>query len=233
MSDPRCIVHIKLYNKKLYDFLERYAQRGFFQRDKVIMTASSGDVIYPVENLLDIEKREWDENFNIHIIDMFGGDVYHVPEGIYDVIPCFLIYLAEMFHWERDSFLEFKESFLKEQSEIQKCFDKVEWEAEWIDNRYSWDGIYKWTEKFCYDRFSDRSEHTKTTYKLGLDAEKYLESGHCDEDEKYLYEQAIKERSKYSDYNWDELCERMYPADFKFEDWTEEELNDIVPEAWE
>ena len=146
---------------------------------------------------------------------------------------CFLIYLAETFHWERNSFLEFKESFLKEQSEIQKCFDKVEWEAEWIDNRYSWDGIYKWTEKFCYDRFSDRSEHTKTTYKLGLDAEKYLESGHCDEDEKYLYEQAIKERSKYSDYNWDELCERMYPADFKFEDWTEEELNDIVPEAWE
>ena len=122
MSDPKCIVHIKLYNKKLYDFLERYAQRGFFQRDKVIMTASSGDVIYPVENLSDIEKREWDENSNIHIIDMFGGDVYHVPEGIYDVIPCFLIYLAEMFHWERDSFLEFKESFLKEQSEIQKCF---------------------------------------------------------------------------------------------------------------
>jgi hypothetical protein len=218
MSDPRSRVLIKLYNKQLYDFLARFAQKGLFQKDKLIITSSSDGREFPFENLSEIGKREWDENTDICIIDRFGGDVYHVPEGIYDVIPCFLIYIAGIFEWEKDTFLEFKECLLKEQSEIVKSFDKVVWEAEWNDNRYSWDGIYKWTETFCYDRFSDCSEHNKTIHKLGLDADKYLDSGYCDEDERPLYQQAIKDRSKYEDYDWDALCERLFDTNLMNED---------------
>ena len=93
----------------------------------------------------------------IRINDPLEGSVYHVPEGIYDVVPCFLIFLSNMYKWDYSVFMDFKSRILKERKEIEKCFDKITWKAEWIDNRYSWDGIYKWTETFTYDRFSDES----------------------------------------------------------------------------
>ena len=210
MSDPNCAMRINLYNKKLYDFLERYARKGLFQKDKLRVLLCPEDTEYPVENLSDIGKKEWNENDGIFIKDLYGDYVGHVPEGIYDVIPCFLIYLAWLIKWEKDTFLEFKESLLQEQSEIVTGFDKVIWEEVQIEHRVYWDGVYYWTAKFNYDRSSDTSEYTNTIHKFGLEAPKFLAED--DWSEKEIYEEAIKEQSKYYDYDWDALCKKIFPC---------------------
>lgn len=219
MSDPKSYVNISIYNKKLYAFLLKYAKKDCFKRDNLIVTSGSPSCSYPRENLSSMMRRNTNNNnYMIHIFDPFQGDIYHVPEGVYDIVPCLLIYLANMFVWDQgnhDAFVTFRDDFLSKKADIEKHFDKVLWEIEWLDNRYSWDGIYKWTEKFYYDRFQDESEHTKTVYKLGLDLEDDLiNNTKYDKDdelkdfmdsERSRAIDAIKERSKYSDYDWNSL----------------------------
>lgn len=228
MSEPNCAARINLYNKKLYDFLERYAQKGLFQKDKLHISSDPAISEYLVENLSDIGKKEWNENDGIFIMDRFGNQVGHAPEGIFDVIPCFLIYLAWAYDWEEDTFLEFKESLLQEQSEIVAGFDKVMWEEVWLVRRVYWDGVYKWTAKFNYDRSSDTSEYTKTIHKFGLEAPKLLAGDYRPEKERDIYEEAIKDQSKYYDYDWDALCKQLFHFDLHFKDFSEDKLLDDI-----
>ena len=209
MSDPRRYVSISIYNKKLYTFLLEYAKKGCFRRDNLIRTSGSSSCPYPKENLSSIMcDNTDDQDYRIEIFDPFLGNGSCVPEGVYDIVPCLLIYLSYMFRWDQgdhDSFSVFRQDLLSKKADIEKHFDIVLWEVEWIDNRYSWDGIYKWTEKFSYNRFEDNSKHTKTVYKLGLDLEDDLKNRPMDDNEKSRVINAIKERSKYFDYDWNSL----------------------------
>lgn len=241
MSEPKCYANISIYNKKLYAFLLEYAERGCFKKDNLIITSSSGK--YPMENLSSMTCHNTDNlNYKIDIFDPFYGNVDNVPEGVYDIVPCLLIHLGYMFRWDQgnhDSFATFRDDFLSKKADIEKHFDKVLWEVEWIDNRYSWDGIYKWTEKFCYDRFQDESEHTKTVYKLGLDLEDNLINRTKDVADDELKEfmdyersraiESIKERSKYYNYDWNSLnyCGKVieFPS-FNCTDLTEFDFSD-------
>ncbi len=208
MSDPQCSVKIRIYNRILYETICEYARKGCFKRGDTVETGFLSSPKYPLENLSSILRSDKnDSNYEIFIIDPFRGNVYDIPEGVYDILPCLLLNLAPIFIWDNDnndSFAAFREDLLSKKADIDKHFDQVLWEAEWLDNRYSWDGIYKWTEKFSYNRFQDKSEHTKTVYKLGLDLEADLISPeHAYDRDRIIW--AIKERSKYSDFDWNSL----------------------------
>ncbi len=221
MSVSKRKVHIELYNKKLYDILKTFAKKGFFDKYRPTQIFFSSLTRENLSYMLEQDPFNRSKVY-IEIVDLFGTtQEYDGPEGIYDVIPCFFVFLSYLFQWEYESFLEIKSALLNEQTEIAECFDKVFWEEECFgDTESPWDGMIRRTEKFSYDRFSDMSEHIITTNKWGVDAKegfRYLNNGvdddEYDRDEGKKLMDAIKKRSKYHDYNWDEFYRQKKEED--------------------
>ena len=111
------------------------------------------------------------------------------PEGIYDVLPCLLIFLGVTLEWKPDQFAEFRKGILEKAADIERGFVRVHWAT----NIYSWrpdfDGTYETTEVFSYDMAEDVARFSKETLR------------YCVEE--------YKSHGKYHDFDWKSLDE--YP----------------------
>jgi hypothetical protein len=119
----------------------------------------------------------------------FGDDwVDCQPESLYDVLPCFLIFLGATLDWRPDQFSAFRKAILSKALDIESHFIRVDWESSHYTYRPDSDGTYDIAETFCYNMAKDETKHTRTTLR------------NCDTD--------FREHCKFHGYDWSRLDAR-------------------------
>ena len=161
-----------IVNDVLYDSLMNYVLNELHR--------NGIGVHYFVEESDSIGYRELSFDYS------FGDDWINCqPESLYDVLPCFLIFLGATLEWKPDQFAAFRKTILEKSSEIESHFVRVKWETNHYTYRPKFDGTYETTETFSYDMTEDVAKHHKTTLRW------------CDAE--------FKEDSKYHGYDWGKL----------------------------